>query len=330
LFAAANDSDRTVQRPSLNGEALQKQLSARTPIAISHRVPAPDSTHATKQPRPRLEIRFYQNDQLGTPRELTSASGDIRWAATYKTWGNLDTEFVDDVMVEGNTLRKVSRVQQMLAVQTIKEVHQPLRFQGQYFDEETGLHYNNFRYYDPDCGRYLSQDPIGLQGGENLYSYVTNPAAWIDPLGLNGAYIFETAANAAGQQFVYIGKGAQGRYMASTRKRSVDSGSYANNGSDYDKSVSRGAHLNTKSPCPAVSESDYAFMVESVAMVEYAAISGSLPALNASASPGTKKLNAAKSGALLIACPKLAAQVQVDAAKLVGMMTAKLPGSGRK
>ena len=62
---------------------------------------------------------------------------------------------------------------------------QNLRFQGQYFDEETGLHYNRFRYYNPDCGRFVSQDPIGLQGGSNLYIYAPNPLTWIDPFGLS-------------------------------------------------------------------------------------------------------------------------------------------------
>ena len=47
-------------------------------------------------------------------------------------------------------------------------VHQPLRFQGQYYDAETGLHYNRFRYYDPDAGRFISRDPIGLAGTESL------------------------------------------------------------------------------------------------------------------------------------------------------------------
>jgi RHS repeat-associated protein len=61
------------------------------------------------------------------------------------------------------------------------EVHQPLRFQGQYFDEETGLHYNRFRYYDPDCGRFVSQDPIGLNGGTNLFAHAPSPNNWIDP-----------------------------------------------------------------------------------------------------------------------------------------------------
>ena len=62
---------------------------------------------------------------------------------------------------------------------------QPFRFQGQYFDEESGLHYNRFRYYDPSSGRFVSQDPIGLLGGGNLYAYVDNPNQWVDVFGLN-------------------------------------------------------------------------------------------------------------------------------------------------
>jgi RHS repeat-associated protein len=63
---------------------------------------------------------------------------------------------------------------------------QPIRFQGQYHDSETGLHYNRFRYYDPDVGRFASQDPIGLTGGFNNYQYAPNPVTWIDPSGLSG------------------------------------------------------------------------------------------------------------------------------------------------
>ncbi|HDJ1442417.1 TPA: RHS repeat-associated core domain-containing protein, partial [Serratia rubidaea] len=65
-------------------------------------------------------------------------------------------------------------------------VANPLRFQGQYFDAETGLHYNRYRYYDPQTGSYISQDPIGLAGGGNPYAYVNNPVVWIDPIGLAG------------------------------------------------------------------------------------------------------------------------------------------------
>ena len=67
--------------------------------------------------------------------------------------------------------------------------HQPtssglnLRMQGQYFDRETGLHFNTFRCYDPDLVAFTTHDPIGLAGGVNLHSYAPNPISWVDPWG---------------------------------------------------------------------------------------------------------------------------------------------------
>ncbi|WP_274371141.1 RHS repeat-associated core domain-containing protein, partial [Morganella morganii] len=76
---------------------------------------------------------------------------------------------------------------------------QNLRFQGQYFDRETGLHYNTFRFYSADTGRFTQQDPIGLAGGLNLYQYAPNPVSWVDPWGWTSQvvrYVSEAEANA--------------------------------------------------------------------------------------------------------------------------------------
>lgn len=105
------------------------------------------------------EIYHYHLDHLGTPRELTNQQGSIVWKAQYKTYGNV-------------------------ALKEVEEVQNNLRFQGQYFDEETGLHYNRHRYYDPNVGQFTTQDPIGLLGGVNNYQYAPNPTGWVDPFGL--------------------------------------------------------------------------------------------------------------------------------------------------
>ncbi len=105
------------------------------------------------------EIYYYQLDQLGTPISVTDTNNRIVWQASYSVFGK--------------------------ATVTRNEIDNPLRFQGQYFDSETGLHYNHFRYYDPDTGRFISQDPIGLLGGINHYQYAPNHINWVDPLGLS-------------------------------------------------------------------------------------------------------------------------------------------------
>ena len=62
--------------------------------------------------------------------------------------------------------------------------YQPFRLSNQYADRETGLRYNFFRYYEPDAGRFVNQDPIGLVGGDNLYAFALNAQVWVDFLGL--------------------------------------------------------------------------------------------------------------------------------------------------
>ena len=106
-------------------------------------------------------IAYFHNDQIGIPREMTDIHGNLLWYGEYTAWGRL---------------KKDERV--------YKNAHQPFRLQNQYYDEETGLHYNLMRYYEPEAGRFVNQDPIGLWGGENLYWFAPNAAMWLDPWGL--------------------------------------------------------------------------------------------------------------------------------------------------
>jgi len=127
-------------------------------------------------------IYWYQCDQIGTPQELTNEEGKIVWAADYKVWGDATVRKTgtDDAPVRYDTHGR--RILPPAA-----NIEQPFRFQGQQFDEETGLHYNRFRYYDPGCGRFVSQDPIGLVGSTNIFSYAINPILLVDPFGLSSA-----------------------------------------------------------------------------------------------------------------------------------------------
>ncbi|MDW5416633.1 RHS repeat-associated core domain-containing protein [Iodobacter sp. CM08] len=107
---------------------------------------------------------YYHVDHLGTPQTLSDENGEIAWSAEYKAWGEAQVVISEAAKTAG--------------------INNPIRFQGQYFDEESGLHYNRHRYYDPEIGRFISSDPIGLMGGFNTHAYAPNPVEWIDPLGL--------------------------------------------------------------------------------------------------------------------------------------------------
>ncbi len=103
---------------------------------------------------------YYHNDHLGTPQKLTDNLGKVVWQGKSEAFGKT-------------------------TVDPASTVFNPLRFPGQYEDQETGLHYNYFRDYDPAVGRYVQSDPIGLEGGLNLYEYGKNNPLWrIDPKGL--------------------------------------------------------------------------------------------------------------------------------------------------
>ncbi|AEP36794.1 RHS repeat-associated core domain-containing protein [Taylorella asinigenitalis] len=107
-------------------------------------------------------VYHYVNDQIGTPQILMNSEQEVVWEAQAKAWGDtiISAPVSDDGVINNH------------------------RFQGQYFDAESELHYNTFRYYDTEIGRFISQDPIGLLGGINLYQYAPNPVEWFDPWGL--------------------------------------------------------------------------------------------------------------------------------------------------
>jgi len=105
-------------------------------------------------------LSYVHNDHLGAPKGMTDEEGSVVWRAAYDPFGTA-------------------------TVDPLSTMEMNIRFPGQYYDQETGLHYNYFRYYDPGTGRYLQSDPVGLVSGLNTYAYVVNnPVLWTDPLGL--------------------------------------------------------------------------------------------------------------------------------------------------
>ena len=108
-------------------------------------------------------IYYFINDHLGTPQKIMDQSGVVVWSGDYRPFAGVNAG--------------------------VAELGNNFRFPGQYWDQETGLHYNWHRYHDPTIGRDLTADPIGLAGGINLYAYVqNNPINRIDPSGLDWIY----------------------------------------------------------------------------------------------------------------------------------------------
>ncbi|MCZ9013229.1 RHS repeat protein, partial [Escherichia albertii] len=109
---------------------------------------------------PERKIHLYHCDHRGLPLALISTEGATEWRGEYDEWGNQMNE------------------------ENPHHLYQPYRLPGQQYDDESGLCYNRYRYYEPLQGRYITQDPIGLKGGLNPYQYPLNPIEHIDPLGL--------------------------------------------------------------------------------------------------------------------------------------------------
>ena len=85
------------------------------------------------------QTHYFHCDQIGIPREMTDGEGNLVWFGDYYGWGELKSE-----------------------TKVTDSAYQPFRLQNQYADRETGLHYNFFRYYEPDAGRFVDQEKIML------------------------------------------------------------------------------------------------------------------------------------------------------------------------
>ncbi|MFF7976717.1 putative T7SS-secreted protein [Streptomyces sp. NPDC007905] len=130
----------------LNGAEAVAQSERRTTAAASQK---------------EIDARFFAivADLSGSPCELVDEAGEIAWQSRTTNWGKRSWS-------------------------VRSHAYTPLRFPGQYFDAETGLNYNYLRYYDPEVGRYVSLDPLGLAPAANPATYVDRPSVSCDPLGL--------------------------------------------------------------------------------------------------------------------------------------------------
>ncbi|UUY07326.1 RHS domain-containing protein [Pseudomonas sp. J452] len=141
-----------------------------------------------------LQVHYYGTSHLGTPEVAFLKSGEVTWRAKTQAFGE--------------------------ATVTLNALNNPLRFPGQYFDQETGLHYNYYRDYDASLGRYMQSDPIGIAGGLNYYAYVGGrPLRYIDPSGTNAIVVGGFIA-----AVVYLSVSA-----------AVNSGNVANNAGEWEE-----------------------------------------------------------------------------------------------
>ncbi|MGW6733469.1 putative T7SS-secreted protein [Streptomyces sp. NPDC055013] len=149
--------EQTTHTPGTDQSAITLTWDQRGlhPLAQTERKTAGDAS------QDEIDQRFFAiiTDLVGAPTELVDEHGDIAWHTRTTLWGT-------------TTWNRTA------------SAYTPLRFPGQYFDPETGLHYNFHRHYDPETARYFTQDPLGLDPAPNPAAYVINPHAWTDTLGL--------------------------------------------------------------------------------------------------------------------------------------------------
>ncbi|MFJ8231447.1 RHS repeat-associated core domain-containing protein [Streptomyces sp. NPDC094448] len=175
-------------------------------------------------PQEEIDHRFFAvvTDLVGAPRELVDEQGDVAWRARTTLWGTTGWH-------PGAT------------------AYTPLRFPGQYFDPETGLHYNRHRHYDPASGHYLTPDPLGLLPSPNAYAYVGNPTGEIDPLGLaaepgTGCPTRDKGGRHSVVLGVDLGPNAGSDGLADHLRRNGDPGAHTYNGPEFSSLGSGNPH----------------------------------------------------------------------------------------
>jgi RHS repeat-associated protein len=171
LYADEGLIAEATQAITLNAD--QSVSAAAAPVITTQYGPRPNAPFTTgvlfiktKNSNGQDTVGYYHHDHLGTPIQATDKTGRVVWAASYNVFGQ-------------------ASVTTPAATSDLPTIESKLRLPGQVEDAETGLHYNYFRYYDSGTGRYITEDPIGLEGGINRYNYVdANPLSYFDPWGL--------------------------------------------------------------------------------------------------------------------------------------------------
>lgn len=149
------------------------------------------------------QLYFVHTDHLGTPQVVTDKNQNVVWKGEYTPFGEVK--------------------------EVVNTLEQNVRFPGQYFDQETGLHYNYFRDYDTSIGRYLQSDPIGLEGGINTYAYALgNPIMNIDFFGLRTEVTIWHPVGYGGSSFGHVSVDVNG-----TAYSYGDHGMWSGSATDY-------------------------------------------------------------------------------------------------
>jgi RHS repeat-associated protein len=179
-------------------------------------------------------VNWVHTDSVGLPHEVTGPDGDLVWSASYDAYGCVET-------VGNETLQN------------------PLRFQGQYYDPEIELSYNRHRYYDQHTGSFISQDPLGLAAGTNIYTYASNVWGWVDPLGLECKQILQENSELNLQKRSEINRIAlkydgNGDWAYLTKKGNFQVGSNKCNKFVYDVLKEAGAIATVKNRPPLAAE----------------------------------------------------------------------------